>query len=396
MKYAAECVLALLALAIIAPHRADAIELYSTDKLSLHASGYLQDQAQHTEGFFGEPFDRNQARIRPEFNARIGDNLTGFYSHTLEMNIGSCLETLDYQFLKRLPPATYYDWDWTIEDNDRRHVRSSVYRAYMVYEEEQVRIVAGRQRVAWGTALFWNPTDLFNPVSPISLEPMEREGVDGLSAELMLKEFTYLNLVYGIGDKWSESQFAIRLKTTIKSLDVSVMAGKFQENEVVGADFSGYVADGSLYGEGTYTRTKTMSSGSEGDDYIRISLGYQYSFSNSAAFAVEYYHNGGILTWEGDPYAPFPVDMFSDPLATFGRNFLGAMAGYDLTPLVRWDMTFIFDLDKGGIFLGPHVSYLASGAITIEGGMQAFGGEPEGEYALMHDIFWVRLRYDLA
>jgi hypothetical protein len=390
MKYAAECALAVFALIILAPHVADAIELYSTDKLSLELSGYLQDQAQHTEGFFGESFDRNQARIRPEFNARIGNKLTAFYSHTLEMNIGSCLETLDYQVLKGLPPATYYDWDWTIEDNDRRHVRSAVYRAYMVYEEEQVRIVAGRQRVAWGSALLWNPTDLFNPVSPTSLEPMEKEGVDGLSTELMLKEFTYLNLVYGLGDKWQDSQFAIRLKTTIKSLDVSIMGGKFQEDEVVGMDFSGYVADGSLYGEGTYTWTETK------DDYIRISFGYQYSFSNSATFAGEYYHNGGILTLDQDTYAPFPVDVLSDALATFGRNFLGIMAGYDLTPLVRGDMTLIFDLDEGGLFFGPHVSYLASGAMTIEAGIQAFGGDPEGEYSILHDIFWIRLRYDFA
>jgi hypothetical protein len=409
MKRAPDLLAFIAVLAFIALAEASGVEIFSKDSLSMQFSGYLQDQALHTRDFLGDPYDQNQVRFRPEFTVLLGSKLSAFYSHTAELTFGSCLDSLQYQVLKDIPPGTYYDWNWNIEDNEYRHVRSSIYRAYMVFEDDRVRFTAGRQRVAWGTALFWNPTDLFNPVDPVSLEPLEKEGVDGLSLELMLREFTYLDMVYGAGDKWDESRFAMRLKSTVKSFDISAMGGKFREDEVAGGAFSGYLFEGSLYGEGTYTWAD------ERDDYVRVSFGYQYSWPNTFMLAAEYYHNSGNMEWEHDlsmnemleyisyyiemPYdgldisSLIPEDYFKDPLLTFGRNFLGIMTGGDLTPLVHGSFSMILDIDHESVFLGPQLSYLATGALTLEGGMQIFAGSAQGEYSWMHDMAWIRLRY---
>ncbi len=422
MRSANRIFIAIIFCGLFAPVYAGSIELYSKDSFSLDLSGYMQDQAQHTRDFMGNPYDQNQLRARNELSAQMGPNFSGLFSHSFEVTSGACLSSLQYWILKALPSTNYFDWEWTIEDNEQRHVRHSIYRAYVVLENESLRMVAGRQRVAWGTALFWNPTDLFNPVDPISLEPMEKQGVDALSMEMALNQFTYLTVVHALCQDFYDTKTAVRLKSTIKSFDFSVMGGRFLDDEIAGADFLGYVKDGSLYGEGTYTWAE------DADDYLRLSLGYQYSWPNTTTLAVEYYHNGGNIEWEGDrdfsidyddlwryfdggtglyPYplsvdlaafilALIPEELFSDPLATFGRNFLGVSAGYEITPLVRADISMILDIDKRGLFVGPHLLYLATGSLSVEGGAQFFGGDPEGEFSWMHNILWARLKYDFG
>ncbi len=43
-------------------------------------------------------------------------------------------------------------------------------------------LTAGRQRIGWGTARFWSPMDMFNPISPLQIESEERQGVDAALA----------------------------------------------------------------------------------------------------------------------------------------------------------------------------------------------------------------------
>ena len=71
---------------------------------------------------------------------------------------------LSQMFLGSLTTDSYYfdlKAEWT-EENDW-YASSEIDRLYLDWIYKDIEVTLGRQRIAWGTCLVWNPTDFFNP-----------------------------------------------------------------------------------------------------------------------------------------------------------------------------------------------------------------------------------------
>jgi len=359
----------------------------SRDAFRLDYSGYLQEQVISAGEFGGRSFTLGQTRSRLVLDATFHKKFSAEFSQTLAADYGSALINPVYALSAQAPPPTYFRWDHSFYPGKDPSLDWSVYRAYGKYENAQVSLILGRQRIAFGTALFYSPMDLFNPVSPLALEPEERVGVDAAFFEARLAQFTYLDLAYGVGDLIDESRFAVQAKTTVHSYDLSLLGARIFEDWIAGGAFSGYLKAGGLYGEMTYTMPET------GSNYLRATLGYQYSFANSVNLVAEYYHNDGVLA----PATPGLVSSFlagQAGLATLHRNFLGLSSGIDYTALVRLSGAVLFDLDYGSFFLGPALTYSAPYSITLTLGAQLFSGGPKSEFGFLPDFYYARLRWN--
>src|SRR5207253_1761816 len=100
----------------------------------------------------------------------------------------------------------------------------------------------GRQRVAWGTGKFWNPTDVLNPYQPTSVERDERRGVDAAYAKYSLGDLTQAEAAWAPQDRWPEHALLGRLKSNWRGYDVSAMGGKIASSTnswMAGGDFAG-------------------------------------------------------------------------------------------------------------------------------------------------------------
>ncbi len=95
---------------------------------------------------------------------------------------------------------TLLDLDHQVVDSDDLLWRASIYRMHLTFSTEKSKLVVGRQRVAWGVGRVWNPTDLFNPVSPLQIEQDQRDGVDAVNLEYYTGPLGSLNLVFAAGD----------------------------------------------------------------------------------------------------------------------------------------------------------------------------------------------------
>jgi len=263
----------------------------------------------------------------------------------------------------------------------------SIYRAWLAYETKKFKAVVGRQRIAYGSAMFYSPLDIFNPISPLSLEPEERVGVDGASMEVELGPSSYTSLAYGIGNSWDETRLAAYYKTTVKSFDLHFLAARIFEEYILGAAFSGYVKEGSLYGELSYTIPD------HGLNYVRGTIGYEYNLKNGILLIAEYYHNDGVISLSDLNSAEL---MFSTQrgLATIDHNFLCLSAGFDLNPLLRFNSAIIYDMDAGAFYIGPSFSYSAPHSITVAAGTQLFGGNQRGDFGMLPPFLWGRVRWD--
>jgi len=362
-------------------------EILSPEDFQIELSGYLQELGMHSDDFFGQSLDLSQTRVRLTFDFDFSRGVSGEFSQTLQGESGSAFFNPVFQLSREIETPTYFDWDSEVEDQDDHRLDWSVYRAWLKYENEKLSLTAGRQRIALGTAYFFSPMDIFNPVSPLALESEERVGVDGAGLELALNENTYLTFAYGIGDVIGESKFAADFKTTIQSYDLSLLSARLLEDWVIAAGFSGYLKNGSLYGEAAYTFPEA------GDQFLRTIVGYQYSWKNSIILTAEYFYNEGIFT-EEMLTNPALLAANQDPLVTIGKNFLCLSIGFDLNPLLRFNAAAIYELDHGSFFVGPGLSYSASNNLTLAAGAQMLNGSDQGDFGIMPGLVWAKVRWD--
>lgn len=249
--------------------------------------------------------------------------------------------------------------------------RAKVHRAYMKLSVKSLTVTAGRQLVRFGSGRLWNPLDIMNPLSPLSLEGAEdQKGADALRTEFFFNEYTVLSLVvsqnreYDRGEisEWrSENTSAVgRFKTSILPLEteIAVIGGRLIRKNLAGADISAIVLGGTLRGSWIYLSP---------DDYRRYtqgSAGYEYNFRCGLYFLIEYFYNRNGLNYNEelrDAYMysqAYGIDetgyyILSNQFLTWNRHYGGLALGYDLHPLVRAEMFTIWDVQGQGFFLNP-------------------------------------------
>ena len=361
--------------------------IYSKDDFRIDFSGYLQEQALHSPDFFGASFDLSQTRWRSALDFNFGKALSAELSQTLEASAGSALDNPFYVLSSEMKPPTYFKWDKRLIDDEEMWLEFSIYRAWLAYENDRIKAIIGRQRIAFGSAYFYSPMDIFNPISPLSLEPLERVGVDGASLEIDFNPTSYLTLAYGAGEILDQSRFATYFKTTVKSYDLHFLAARIFTDYILGFAFSGYLKEGGLYGEATYTMPEDQ------DNFFRGTIGYQYSFKNSLVLTAEYYHNDGVISGL-EMTNPASFLSTQNGLITINRNFLALSTGFDLTPLIRFSSAVMYDLDAGSFFIGPSFTYSAPHSITASAGTQLFDGSKNTDFGFLPNFLWARIRWD--
>ncbi len=370
-----------------------ALPIYAQGDFKADFSGYLQEQELYTPDFFGFELDLSSTRFRPVLDFQFGRGVSAEFSQTLQASAGGALDNPVYVLAGKAQPYTFFKWDKRLSEEDDFWLDYSVYRAWLAYEDEKIKVVVGRQRIAFGSANFYSPMDLFNPVSPLSLEPQERVGVDGASFEYDYNPTTFLTLALGLADQSDRRRMAAYFKTTVKSYDLHFLIAQIFTDYVLGFGFSGYLQGGGLYGEVTYTMPQEMTFEPDQGNYFRTTLGYQYSFKNAMILTAEYYHNDGVISGLA---LQNPALLFSSEsgLTTVDRNFLAASLSAQVTPILTSNAAIVYDLDAGSYFLGPSLTFSAPHSVTLAAGAQIFDGSKHGDFGLMPSFLWGRVKWD--
>jgi hypothetical protein len=279
--------------------------------------------------------------------------------------------------------TTFWDLDKDLRREGDLHWRHIVYRAYARYYTDAGEVILGRQRIAWGVARLWNPMDLFNPISPLQIEGAEKLGVDAARLELHAGALSSLQLVFAPQDRHEESSAALRCRTTVGEYDLAFMVGEFREDEVLGLSVDGYVGNGGLRAEFTYTDD------SVDDDFVRAVIGADYTLSNGLYILAEYLYNGGAIeNAESSAFQSYPAEII-----TRYENFAGLGLGYDLTPLIRLDNYVIYDIDQASLFVGPSLSYSVMEDLDWTIGLQLFSGRSHSEFGGLADVYYTQLQW---
>ncbi len=267
--------------------------------------------------------------------------------------------------------------------------RHSLYRGWLRLEGEagrhRFRLDLGRQRIAWGSGRFWNPTDRFNPVAPTALEPDWKAGADAISLEASMPGGQgSLRLVHAPGRavRSVRRKSVLRWRDTFGETDIALMIGRIGAERIAGADVTGNL------GEATARLEWMQAQGGAEGGWGQVAAGADGVWSSRVFpaglyLAIEYFHNGAA----GRPA------RHADRLSSRARHLLALAAGYDLTPLFRLELSTILDPARGGWFAQPSLRWSAADAADVSFVAQRAAGPAGSDFHAGGVTLLLRLDY---
>ena len=359
-----------------------------TAQAQLEVSGYYKNLfvKSRTLGLVApqESYDLDLNRLRLELKGSLTEETTFNVQYDNEVLLGSYLETNQFLVQKNLPSDTFFNLNRTYADDTLAYARHGFYRAYLDTRVVGVDIRVGRQRIAWGSALFWSPIDIINPFDPTQIEREQRVGVDALTVDWDYNDLSRLSLVYAAHDDPVRDTTAIRWRTNITRFDLGLTTGRFRDDTLAGFDFAGQLGSMGLRGE--WTRTWSPVDG----QYQRAVLGADYSFPNTLAFMVELYYNG---QGKNDASDYDFGRLLSGKIQSLAQRYVGALVGYDISPIWKLQNYYIQNLDDSSEFLYLRLIVSATDNIELAAGTQIFSGKNDSEYGTFEDNFTMQLQW---
>jgi hypothetical protein len=350
----------------------------------INFKGYFKSLSLVSKTFHDERYflDLNRLRLQPTVIYR--KNLVFRLELDNQLLLGDYLKTEEFNYIKELSPRTWLDIDKTIIDDKNFFWKLIFYRIFLSYYTNLVDVSIGRQRFAWGTGKFFNPTDLLNPYDPTQIEREERVGTDALSMDFHLGTVSKSTFVYAPRSTWRNSSLAGKFKTTIKTYDLSFLLGKFGPRRALGFDFYGYVGDEGIYAEGAYNWNKDLP------DFFSFVFGGEYRLPNGLYLNGEYFYNGGGKRKSKD----YDWDrFFSAEILSLSQDYFNLGLGYDITPLWRLESYTIINLNDQSLFTAPNVSYSVTSDLFLDFGIQFFRGAKQDEFGRPSDVYYLQLQF---
>jgi len=268
------------------------------------------------------------------------------------------------------------------------------------FSMESGDLTIGRQVISLGSARIINPTDVFLPFKPTTLNQEYRTGIDMIRFQKPMGDLSELDMGIVLGeDAKSENSAAfMSYKNHWRSSDVATTVIRFAEQNLISIGI-----ESSIGNMGTWFETAWVS----GDEsYNRTSLGVDYLLSTNVFGQIEYHYNGA---GKSDPsqYSELAdhIGYQKGGLFLLGRHYLMPSVSWTATPVLSLSLSSIINVDDssafiniaGAYFLGDELG-LDFGAYLFEGDRLGFSPENQNltinsEYGSNSNLLYVSFRY---
>ncbi len=355
--------------------------------------GYFKDLASTSRSYFTQgAWGDNLDRLRLTYDAKYSDWFALHVDYDNEIHEGNLIGLPDFSTVRDRQNAAWLDLLHGFVNEPNAYWDTSLYRGYVSFRSNSAAFTVGRQRIGWGTAHFFSPMDMFNPISPLQVESDERQGVDAMLGEFRSSGGLRWNALYAPQNGFRRSTSAVRLSRTIHNYDFDVVAARFGQDWTTGLDFAGQAKGAGVRGELTF-RWRHPTPGVVNistRDALRLVIGSDYAFANGLYVVGEYFYNQGQPDLSpSHSFDPTVLLQFSNEIFTLHRHFLSAGASYPLTPLWKLETYVVGDVaGESAVFL-PRLSHSLSANTDLNFGAQLFASSQTGEFHGLSDLAYI-------
>ncbi len=256
----------------------------------------------------------------------------------------------------------------------------------------------GRQRINWGINLVWTPNDIFNSFNYFDFDYVERPGCDAV----LLQYFTGYTSSLQFGFKMDSDKkitSALMYNFNKWNYDFQFLGGVMRTDVVAGLGWSGSIKGAGFNGEVSYFRDQDKFRDTTG--VLVGSVGANYTLKNGLFFHAAYLFNSAGTTGPASPLgfngfgSAFTLNQdISAKSFTRAKQSLFAEVSYPITPLIKGDISSIFNPNDKSGFAGPSLDISLTDNISFFVIGQLFWGNPLTEYGDYGSIAYFRLKWN--
>ena len=257
-------------------------------------------------------------------------------------------------------------------------------RASIAYSTDFADITIGRQAIAWGSARVVNPTDVIAPYTYNELDTEDRIGVDAIRVRIpigVLGEFD-TSYVFGENLAFEKSAFFLRSQLNAVETDFSISVLGFREHLMTGFDMARGIGGAGFWLEAAYVYANVFDNeNGESKNYLRASIGLDYSFGGVAYGFIEYHFSGAGAQVPEDYLANLTQPAYTDgAVYLMGRRYFVPGLTYQITPLISLSGVVLSNIFDPSVFPSLQIEYnFAQDIYLSAGGFIGIGKRPETE-----------------
>jgi hypothetical protein len=321
-------------------------------------SGYLEHQlsvARAPSGWGHIDYDR----LRLDIDASAGRGMTASAAVVWQLYRGRTTASLADLVPADLRGQVPADAEYEIRE------RQYLNHAYIALYAGPATITAGKQHLAWGSGMVFNPTELFRPKALFD-PTYEREGVGALAVALETGALSDVEAVYVPEDDWRTSAKVARVRGHLAGFDLSALAAEVWETDpvpallegtpatpehrvVVGGDISGELPGVGIWAEGTWSRQDDAR-------WVELTVGGNTTLPGNILLTVEGYLDGRGRTGE-----PYPVEdwlaVATGTRRTIGRGLVFGSISRPTGDLLSLALAALASASDGSAALLPSARY---------------------------------------
>lgn len=255
-------------------------------------------------------------------------------------------------------------------------------RASMQFSTSFADITIGRDAIAWGSARTINPTDVIAPYTYDQLDTEDRVGVDAIRIRIPVGILGEIDTGYVIGSdfKFNKSAFFLRTQLNAAETDYSVLLLEYQRDLLIGLDITRGIGGAGFWLESAYVFSNMFyDEPTESVNYLRSSIGFDYSFGGETYAFIEYHYNGAGTIKPEDFLENVEQPAYSrGSVYLLGVHYLAPGVTHQITPLISCSGQMLFNLNDTSAWFVSQIGYNIAEDIHISvGGLFNIGKPPK-------------------
>lgn len=250
----------------------------------------------------------------------------------------------------------YFDLSVLWWQNEQTVFHSVIDRLWLQWAHKKWRLRLGRQRINWGINTAFNPNDIFNQYNFFDFDYEERPGADAVLAQYFVNAMSSIEVAFTPGvDSTNQSVGAVLYRLNKWKYDWQVLAGYFKCDFAVGLGWAGNLKNAGFKGEITLFQPLDAS---KTEANTAASLAIDYNFKKGIYVLGGYIFNklGETSAGAEAQLGLAGTQLSAKNIFPYKHTFM-LTAGYNLTALLRFDVTWLQTSDFKNVIAVPQLSY---------------------------------------
>ena len=329
-------------------------------------------------------YNYDRFRFRADMQER--DFFATFIGDVVNFYGDDYLSSDEYFAIRESEADTPFNTQTTFKGYDGGEIYAKVYRAYLGYEDERNKLVAGLYNIHMGVGRIWTPTNIYNPKNPYALESAEVFGVATLAYTRYIDDTSHISTFLS-QDKNDKYKYGFRYKGFVDFGDVSLNIVLMDKIKTIG-----YEIEANLFESGIELRSEAIYIKGEfnGDDeeFFQLLLGGDYGFENGLTLAIETLYSSKKFTYEtivSNLDSPFSQNF------VFSDFYIGGTISYVINLFLDTSLLYIESFNENNsAFISPSINYTIDDYNSVTLGALLYDGSDTSEFGMFQNRYYLK------